>query len=159
MIFFSMFDMVNLLLKKIKRLILFSWFGVLWLLAGVWWQLGEESLISGLLEFHLLCVPGQIQVWGTQGDLCVLLRLNPGVRRVHLLIQLSWIASRLLDTCVYSIYLVDRLILICPVPLSLSHSVASGGSFDVFQGQNYVVLLPGNEMSAGFHYRNLILGI
>ena len=40
-----------------------------------------------------------------------------------------------------------------------SHSVASAGSLDVFQGQNYVALLPGNEMSAGFHYRNLILGI
>ena len=40
-----------------------------------------------------------------------------------------------------------------------SHSEASAGSFDVFQGQNYVALLPGNEMSAGFHYRNLILGI
>ena len=32
---FSMFDIVNLLLKKNKRLILFSWFGVLWLSAGV----------------------------------------------------------------------------------------------------------------------------
>ena len=29
MICFSMFDIVNLLLKKNKRLILFSWFGVL----------------------------------------------------------------------------------------------------------------------------------
>ena len=27
-----------------ERLILFSWFGVLWLSAGVWWRLGEESL-------------------------------------------------------------------------------------------------------------------
>ena len=78
---------------------------------------------------------------------------------MHLVIQLSWIASRLLDACVYSIYLVDRLILICSVPLPLSHSVASGGSFHVFQGQNYFVLLLGDEMSAGFHYRNLISGI
>ena len=35
MICFSMFDIVNLLLKKNKRLILFSWFGVVWLSAGV----------------------------------------------------------------------------------------------------------------------------
>ena len=27
------------------------------------------------------------------------------------------------------------------------------------QGQNYVALLQGNEMAAGFHFRNLILGI
>ena len=62
-------------------------------------------------------------------------------------------------TCLFSICLVDRLILICSVPLPFSHSRASGGSFDVFQGQNYVALLLGNEISAGFHYRNWILGI
>ena len=62
-------------------------------------------------------------------------------------------------TCLFPIYLVDKLILICSVPLPFSHSGASGGSFDVFQGQNYVALLRGNEMSAGFHYRNWILGI
>ena len=28
-----------------------------------------------------------------------------------------------------------------------------------FQGQNYVALLQGSEMTAGFHYRNWILGI
>ena len=94
-----------------------------------------------------------------QGNLCVLLLVNPGVRRVHLVSQLSWIAARLLDTCACPVYLVDKLIVICSVPLPLSHSGASGGSFDVFQGQSYVVLLPGNEMSAGFHYRNLVLGI
>ena len=44
MIYFSMFDIVNILLKKIKHLILFSWFGVLWLSVGVWW-LGRESRI------------------------------------------------------------------------------------------------------------------
>ena len=27
------------------------------------------------------------------------------------------------------------------------------------QGQNYVALLQGSEMTAGFHYRNWILGI
>ena len=27
------------------------------------------------------------------------------------------------------------------------------------QGRNFVALLRGSEMSAGFHYRNLILGI
>ena len=37
-----------------------------------------------------------------------------------------------------------------------SHSRASAGSFGIFQGQNHVALLPGNEMSAGFHYRNWI---
>ena len=58
---------------------------------------------------------------------------------------------------------------------------ANGGSVDVFldgeyglllwgvdailgngygiRGQNYVALLQGSEMSAGFHYRNLILGM
>ena len=35
MICFSMFDIVNVLLKKNKCLILFSWFRVLWLLVGV----------------------------------------------------------------------------------------------------------------------------
>ena len=35
MICFSVFDIVNLLLKKNKHLILFSGFGVLWLTAGV----------------------------------------------------------------------------------------------------------------------------
>ena len=44
----------------------------------------------------------------------------------------------------------------CTAP---SHSGASAGSFDIFQGQNYVGMLPGNEMSAGFHYRNWVLGI
>ena len=62
-------------------------------------------------------------------------------------------------TCLFSVYLVDKLILICSVPLPFSHSGASSGSFDIFQGQNYVALLRGNEMSAGFHYRNWILGI
>ena len=78
---------------------------------------------------------------------------------MHLVSQLSWIAVRLLDTRACPVYLVDKIILIYSVPLSLSHSGASSGSFDVFQGQNYVVLLPRNEMSPGFHYRNLILGI
>ena len=40
-----------------------------------------------------------------------------------------------------------------------THSGASVGFFDVFQEQNYVALLPGNEMSAGFHNGNWILGI
>ena len=62
-------------------------------------------------------------------------------------------------TCVFPVYLVDKLILTCSVPQPFSHSGASGGSFDIFQGINYVALLPGNETSAGFHYRNLILGI
>ena len=62
-------------------------------------------------------------------------------------------------TCLFPVYLVDKLILICSLPLTFSNSGASGGSFDVFQGQNYVALLRGNEMSAGFHYRNWILGI
>ena len=62
-----------------------------------------------------------------------------------------------------------------------SYDGASGGFFDVFwhmasmvqvlwgvganlgdghgiQGQAYVALLPGNEMSAGFHHRNWIFG-
>ena len=42
--------------------------------------------------------------------------------------------------------------MVCPS----SHSRASAGSLDVLQGQNHVKLLPGNEMSAGFHYRNWI---
>ena len=84
---------------------------------------------------------------GTQGDLCVLIRLNPGVRRVHLVSQFSWRAAHLLDICVYPVYLVDKLILICSVPLPLSYSGASGGFFDFFQGQNYVVLLPGWNVS------------
>ena len=75
---------------------------------------------------------------------------------MHLVSQLSWIAFL---TCFCPVYLVHKLILICSAPLPLSHGGASDGSFDVFQGQNYVALLPGNEMSAGFHYRNLILGI
>ena len=62
-------------------------------------------------------------------------------------------------TCVCPVYLVGKLILICSVALPFSHSRASSGFFDVSQGQNYVALLPGNEMPAGFHYRNLILGI
>ena len=67
-----------------------------------------------------------------------------------------------MDSCLtylFPVYLVDKLILICSVPLPFYHSGTSGGSFDVFQGQNYVALLRGNEMSAGFHYRNWILGI
>ena len=62
-------------------------------------------------------------------------------------------------TCLSPVYLVDKLIHICSVPLPFSHSRASGGSFDVFQGRSYVALLRGNEMSAGFHHRNWILGI
>ena len=43
-------DIVSLLLKKntmegdTERLILFSWFGVLWLSTGGWWQLEAESV-------------------------------------------------------------------------------------------------------------------
>ena len=55
-------------------------------------------------------------------------------------------------TCLFPVYLVDKSILICSIPLPCSHSGASGGSFGVFQGQNYIALLRGNEMSAGFHY-------
>ena len=62
-------------------------------------------------------------------------------------------------TCLFPVYLVNKLILICSVPLPFSHSGASSGSFDFFQGQTYVALLRGNEISAGFHYRNWILGI
>ena len=58
---------------------------------------------------------------------------------MHLVSQLSWIAARLLDTRACPVYLVDKIILIYYVPLPLSHSGASSGSFDVFQGQNYVV--------------------
>ena len=54
-------------------------------------------------------------------------------------------------TCLFPVYLVDKLILICSVPLPFSHSGASGGSFDVFHGQK--------RFSAGFHYKNWILGI
>ena len=32
------------------------------------------------------------------------------------------------------------------------------GNWYGIQGQNYVVLLQGSEISAGFHYGNLILG-
>ena len=46
-------DIVNLLLKNnrgggsgdTERLILFSWFEVLWLSVSRWWRLGAESLI------------------------------------------------------------------------------------------------------------------
>ena len=62
-------------------------------------------------------------------------------------------------TCLFLAYLVDNLILTCSAPPPFSHSGASSASFDVFQGQNYVELLRGNEMSAGFHYRSWILGI
>ena len=77
-----------------------------------------------------------------QGDLCVLFRLNPGVRRVHLVSDVSWIAPRLLNTRVFPVYLVDKIILICFAPLSLSHSRASGGSFDVFQGKITLYCFP-----------------
>ena len=33
-----------------------------------------------------------------------------------------------------------------------------GNGYEI-QGQNYVALLPGNEVPAGFHYRNSILGM
>ena len=71
--------------------------------------------------------------------------------------QLAFMDSCL--TCGCPVYLVDKLILICFLPGPLSHSGASGSYFDIFQGQNYVALLPENEMPAGFYYRNLILGI
>ena len=46
-------DIVNLLLKNnrgggggdTERLILFSWFELLWLSVSRWWRLGAESLI------------------------------------------------------------------------------------------------------------------
>ena len=43
-------DILNLLLRKAiggdtECFIIFSWFGVCWLLAGGWWRLGAESLI------------------------------------------------------------------------------------------------------------------
>ena len=66
---------------------------------------------------------------------------------MHLVSQFSWRAAHLLDICVYPVYLVDKLILICSVPLPLSYSGASGGFFDFFQGQNYVVLLHGCNVS------------
>ena len=42
---------------------------------------------------------------------------KPGVRWEHVIIQLSWIAAWLVVTCVCPVYLVDKLILICSVPL------------------------------------------
>ena len=36
---------------------------------------------------------------------------------------------------------------------------AAVGNGPGIQGQNYVALLQGSEMTAGFHYRNWILGI
>ena len=36
-------------------------------------------------------------------------------------------------TCLFPVYLVDKLILICSVPLPFSHSGASSGSFNVFK--------------------------
>ena len=36
--------------RDTECLILFSWFGVLWLSAGGWWWLGAESLIQGRLK-------------------------------------------------------------------------------------------------------------
>ena len=94
----------------------------------------------------------------TQCELFLLLRLNLGVPGEHLS-HISWIAASLLFACACLVYLVDELIFICSVPLPLSHSGASAGSFGVFQEQNYVALLPENTMSAGFHYRNWKLGI
>ena len=43
--------------------------------------------------------------------------------------------------------------------LVLWEDAAILGSGYGIQGQNYVALLQGSEMSAGFHSRNLILGI
>ena len=39
-------------------------------------------------------------------------------------------------TCVCPVYVIDKLINICSLPLSLSHSGSNACSFDVFQGQN-----------------------
>ena len=62
-----------------------------------------------------------------------------------------------MDSCltflfpVYLVYVLYRCLFLI-AGLAVAH-------FDIFQGQNYVALLRGNEMSAGFHYRNWILGI
>ena len=108
-----------------------------------------------------------------------LLQLNPRARGEHLTHQLSWIAAWLLVTRVCPVYLVDQLALISPVS---PYNWANGSSVDVFlclvimalvlrgvgailgngygiQGQNYVTVLLGSEMSAEFQCRNLILGI
>ena len=66
-----------------------------------------------------------------QGELFVLLQINRGLQVEHLLSQLSWIAASLLVAFVCPVYLVDELILIfCNL---VSHSGASGSTFDVFQ--------------------------
>ena len=92
--------------------------------------------------------------------------------------QPTFMDSCLLVARVWPVYLVDELVLVFCTP----YDWANGGSIDIFlrmvsmalvlwgvgtilgnghriQGQNYVALLLGSEMSAGFHYRNLILGI
>ena len=43
---------------------------------------------------------------------CLLLRLDPGVRGEHLTSKLPWIATLLLVTRVYPVYLVDELVLV-----------------------------------------------
>ena len=76
--------------------------------------------------------------------------------------KVAYRQPRFMDSCLKClspVYQVHMLIFICFVPLSFSHGGASGSPFDVFQGQNYVTLLRGNEMSAGFHHKNWILGI
>ena len=104
--------------------------------------------------------------------------VNLRARGENLTSQLSRIAARPLVTCVCPVFLVDELVVVFCTP----YDWANGGSVDVLlhmvsmdlvlwevgvillngygtEGQNYVALLLGSEISAEFHCRNLILGI
>ena len=104
--------------------------------------------------------------------------VNLRARGENLTSQLSRIPARPLVTYVCPVFLVDELVVVfCTL-----YDWANGGSVDVLlhmvsmalvlwevgvilgngygtEGQNYVALLLGSEISAEFHYRNLILGI
>ena len=98
-----------------------------------------------------------------------------------LVVQIAWVTALRLSTRVCPVHLVDELVLVFSIP---PYDWANGGSVGVFWGwgageygfstlgvdvilgngsgiqeQNYVELLQGSGMTAGYHYRNWILYI
>ena len=149
-----MFNIVNLLLKKnvsVEKNAL-ECFGCWWVFDG---GLGRKSYLGPGEISSVVCTWLNSRMGDAGQFVCIASGKSQSVKGASR--QPAFMDSCL--TCLFSFYLIDKLIHICSVPLTFSHSRASGGSFDDFQGQNYVALLRGNKMSVGFHYRNWVLGI
>ena len=118
-----MFDIVNILLKKNKRLILFSWFGVLVVdgcLMAAW---GRKSYLGPAKISSVVCTWLNSRMGDAGQFVCIASGKSWSAKGASR--QPAFMDSCL--TCLFPVYLVYKLIFICSVPLPFSHSRASRG--------------------------------